>query len=132
MNTKEFIDRLKCILGDNYSFIKTKFINYDCDVIITCKEHGDFLINPINVLYHDSICPECAKVRMSKNKTLTTKQFIQKAKKIHGEKYNYSLVHYLNYETKVKIICPEHGIFEQTPNNHLKGCGCKLCNSNKS
>lgn len=60
-------------------------------------------------------------------KKLTTEEFIKKAKAIHDDKYDYSLVEYINSQTKVKIICPEHGEFEQKPNNHLNGGGCKTC-----
>ena len=56
--------------------------------------------------------------------------FIEKAIKIHGKKYDYSLVEYINAKTKVKIICSKHGIFEQTPDNHLQGKGCKKCAGN--
>ena len=58
---------------------------------------------------------------------LTTKQFIKKAKVIHGDKYDYSLVEYRNSHTKVKIICHEHGVFEQRPNDHLNGSNCRAC-----
>jgi len=58
---------------------------------------------------------------------LTNKQFIEKAKKIHSDKYDYSLVNYINNRTKIKIICPIHSIFEQNPNNHLNRQGCKKC-----
>jgi hypothetical protein len=59
-----------------------------------------------------------------------TEYFINKAKEIHNDKYDYSLVNYTHSESKIKIICPEHGIFEQTPHTHLKACGCKKCSSN--
>ena len=57
----------------------------------------------------------------------TLENFIEKAKKIHGDKYDYSKVEYVNNRTKVCIICPEHGEFWQTPNNHLMGKGCSKC-----
>lgn len=60
-------------------------------------------------------------------KKLTKEEFIQKARIVHKDKYNYSLVDYVNNNTKVKIICPEHGEFEQTPKNHMKGRGCLVC-----
>lgn len=56
-----------------------------------------------------------------------TEEFIQKAREIHGDKYDYSKVNYINNKTKVCIICPEHGEFWQKPNNHLHGNGCKKC-----
>ena len=54
-------------------------------------------------------------------------EFIKKSKEIHGDKYDYSLVDYINSKTKVKIICKEHGIFVQTPRSHVTGSGCPLC-----
>ena len=60
-------------------------------------------------------------------KKLTTEEFIKKARKIHGNKYDYSKVIYVNNRTKVCIICPIHGEFWQTPTNHLKGQGCYKC-----
>jgi len=59
-------------------------------------------------------------------KKLTKEEFIIKAIKIHGNKYDYSKVEYINLCTKITIICDSHGEFEQIPNNHLKG-GCKKC-----
>lgn len=57
----------------------------------------------------------------------TQEQFIERAREIHGNTYDYSAVEYVNSSTKVKIICPIHGVFEQTPNKHLAGQGCKVC-----
>ncbi len=67
-------------------------------------------------------CSKCTGgVRLSKE------DFIQKAKVVHGDKYDYEKVIYKNYSTKVEIICKEHGVFWQTPNNHLFGAGCPAC-----
>ena len=62
---------------------------------------------------------------MTKKKT--TKQFIEKAKLIHGDKYDYSKVNYVNNHTKIIIICKEHGEYEQIPNSHLNKKGCSKC-----
>ena len=59
---------------------------------------------------------------------MTTLDFIEKAKKVHGDKYDYSKVEYVNSHSKVCIICPKHGEFWQTPNDHLNGKGCPFCN----
>ena len=60
-------------------------------------------------------------------KRLTNKEFIEKARKIHGDFYDYSKVEYINKNTKVCIVCPIHGEFWQTPDNHLKGQNCPKC-----
>lgn len=62
------------------------------------------------------------------SKSITTEQFIIKARKKHGDKYDYLLTSYTNDRTKIKVVCPKHGIFEPTPNNHVgKGSGCPQC-----
>lgn len=61
------------------------------------------------------------------SKRLTTGEFIEKARKVHGDKYDYSNVEYVNSNTKVRIICTQHGEFLQKPNDHLSGKGCKWC-----
>ena len=58
---------------------------------------------------------------------LTSEEFIERANIIHKNKYDYSLVNYINARTKVKIICPIHGVFSQSAGSHLHGCGCPAC-----
>jgi Zn finger protein HypA/HybF involved in hydrogenase expression len=60
-------------------------------------------------------------------KRLTTSEFIKKAKKIHGDKYNYLNVSYKTTHKRIPIVCKLHGTFYQTPNHHLNGSGCPLC-----
>lgn len=60
-------------------------------------------------------------------KRLTTEEFIEKAKAVHGDKYDYSKVIYVNNHSKINILCRKHGLFSQIANTHLKGSGCKEC-----
>ena len=62
---------------------------------------------------------------------MNTTEFIRKAKTVHGDQYDYSLVEYTGTHNKVKIICSEHGAFFQMATNHLSGKGCKQCGMNK-
>lgn len=64
-------------------------------------------------------------------KRLTTEDFIQRARKTHGDKYDYSQSVYVNSTTPLKIICPIHGEFIQAPSEHLRGHGCLLCGFDK-
>lgn len=57
----------------------------------------------------------------------TTEQFVQEAKLVHGDKYDYSITNYKTASEKVEILCPEHGVFSQEASSHLKGCGCPKC-----
>lgn len=62
---------------------------------------------------------------------MTAEEFICRSLSVHGEKYDYSKVNYINSKTKVCIICPKHGEFWQEPGSHLRGCGCKRCAEEK-
>lgn len=72
-------------------------------------------------------CPGCKADTIRENCAYTNNEFIEKAKKVHGNKFDYSLVDYINSTTKVNVICPKHGVFKTTPTNHLNGCGCPKC-----
>ena len=72
-------------------------------------------------------CYKCGKICMAKTQAKTTNNFINDAIKIHGDKYDYSKVNYVNAKTKIIILCKIHGEFEQKPNSHLQGVGCPLC-----
>ena len=124
--TKSFIDACNYIHGGRYRYDKTEYVRRDKKVIIICPVHGDFEQTPGNHLYGYG-CALCAGV----NK-LTPETFIAKAKKVHGEKYDYSLVTGdISSHRKVTIICPEHGAFQQTPTGHLSGKGCLKCTVKK-
>ena len=131
-NTKDFIKKSKEIYGCKYDYSKVEYKNSHEKICIIChekdekgNEHGEFWQTP-NSHLNGCGCPKCGK-----NKKLTTEDFIAKARSIHGDKYDYSKVEYKNANTKVCIICPEHGEFWQKPSNHLVGKGCKLCSIKK-
>lgn len=125
--TEEFVNFLKeKYPNTNLNLDKLVYVNRKTPVTVTCPEHGDFQILPLT-LEVNLECPKCQKLRLRSLYARTTEQFIEKAKEIHGERYNYSQVVYVNKNTNVKIICPEHGEFWQTPDNHLQGKGCAKC-----
>jgi hypothetical protein len=64
-------------------------------------------------------------------KKLTTEQFVERAIKIHNNKYDYSKVEYKGSKIKIIIICPRHGEFLQRPFNHLNERGCLKCSIEK-
>lgn len=122
--TEEFIQKAKLIHGDKYDYSKAEYKGANTKICVVCKKHGEFWQLPCSHLQGHS-CPKCA------NKNVTTEEFVQKAKIVHGNKYDYSKVGYKNSVTKVCIICPEHGEFWQTPGRHLMGDGCPICNESK-
>lgn len=125
--TKEFINELKCIYGDKYDYSKLEYKNNSTKVCITCLEHGEFWQRP-NHLLNNHGCPVCGRLRMSENKRGKFSDFIQEAKKIHKEKYEYYENDYIDKTTKIRIKCKKCGkIFLQKPTYHLQGQGCPYC-----
>ena len=122
-NCDEFINKANIIHGDKYDYSLVKYINSQTKVKIICKKHGVFKMKPNSHIGQKQGCPICG----IEKRYLTTTQFIEKAKKIHGNIYDYSLVDYKHNNMKIKIICREHGIFEQKPKVHLNGRGCSKC-----
>ena len=133
-NTEEFIKKAKKIHGDKYDYSKVEYKNSSIKVCIICPEHGKFWQTP-NAHLNGKGCYKCFQERQSiitkQRNLLTTEEFVKKAKEVHGNKYDYSKVEYVNTHTKVCIICPEHGEFWQTPNAHLNGSGCQKCGNEK-
>jgi hypothetical protein len=120
------LNRFKKTHGNKYDYSFLNYVNSDSKIKIICPEHGEFEQTPRHH-YNGRGCPSCAGVKPYNNES-----FIKKAKEIHGNKYDYSKIEYVNLKTKIKIICPEHGEFEQTPNTHLRTkYGCRKCLSYK-
>lgn len=128
--TEEWISKAKLIHGNKYDYSKVNYTNSKTKVCIVCPEHGEFWINPDNHFIGQG-CPKCRYIRSSSAIRKNIDDVINDFKLVHGEKYNYSRVEYKNNKTKVCIICPEHGEFWQTPDNHMKGKGCPHCAQSK-
>lgn len=120
MTTSDFITRAKVSHDVDYDYSKVEYVNNRTPVCIGCKIHGDFWQAPYKHLTGQG-CPKCAK-----NYKDDTVSFIEKARKVHGDLYDYSRVEYVDQHTKVCIIDPEYGEFWQQPNSHLNGRGSPM------
>jgi len=125
-NKKYFITKAINIHGNKYDYSNIDYMGALSCVNIVCPTHGVFQQYANNHLSGQG-CPKCGIKKRNIGNRLGIKKFIEKAKKVHGNKYDYSNVNYISTSDYVIIICPEHGTFVQFPNNHLKGCGCPLC-----
>lgn len=125
-NEKEFIEKAEIIHGDCYDYSRCNYIRSSEKVIIICKKHGEFSQEP-NSHLNGSGCSYCGGDKISKNLRSNKKEFLEKAIKIHGDKYDYSSVEYTTSNKKIKIKCNYHGIFLQGAGSHLSGSGCPFC-----
>ena len=127
-----FIEKATLVHNGKYDYSKTMYINSKTKVIITCPTHGDFEQAPSSHIHAKQGCKLCGHIRVANKQTLTTETFIQKAKTIHGDKYDYSKVNYINHDLPVTITCNKHGDFEQKPIYHLGGSNCQQCSAEMS
>lgn len=126
LSLDDFIKRSNEIHKNKYTYTNVIYETSNVNVMITCPIHGDFPQTP-GVHLQGKGCNECGyKSMASKNKS-NTEEFIEKAKKVHGNKYTYANVKYKKWNINVMITCLIHGDFPQQPNNHLNGNGCPTC-----
>ena len=130
MKKEDFINKANKIHNYKYDYSKIEYNGCKEKIKITCSIHGDFYQSPYMHLFGQG-CPKCGNGSKNKDRTKTKEDFIKDAIKVHGDKYDYSNVEYINNHTKVKIICKKHGEFLQTPNRHLQGSGCPHCKQSK-
>lgn len=127
---KEFIEKSKEIHNNKYDYSKVIYHHCNKPVCIICPEHGEFWQKPSHHLNGNG-CKLCSKIKVAKQNRLTQNEFIEKANKIHNNRYDYSKSKYITWETPVCIICPEHGEFWQKPAQHLREAGCTKCHYDK-
>jgi Zn finger protein HypA/HybF involved in hydrogenase expression len=118
---KEFIEKANIVHAGKFDYAKTIYIGIFAKVIITCKEHGDFLQTP-NMHLRGNGCPECAH-----NFPVPFHEFVKRSREAHGEAYTYTESGYSSTQEKATIVCPKHGQFQQLPSDHWAGRGCRKC-----
>lgn len=130
LSKKEFIERSNKIHKYKYNYKDVKYINNKTKVTIICPIHGKFAQKPDSHMRCG--CKKCGDITTKNKLKFSTGKFIEKSNKIHKHKYNYKNVKYINSFSKIKIICPIHGEFEQEAHSHLKGIGCSKCGIKKA
>ena len=127
----DFIKKARSVHGDKFDYSKVSYVNSRTYIYVTCPHHGQFSIKPNNHIQGLG-CARCSWEHFASNAAKTTEQFITDAKKIHGDKYDYSRADYSGVFKEIHIICPEHGGYLQTAATHLGGSGCKECAKEKN
>lgn len=121
-----FDTRARAVHSDRYDYSQVKYKNSGEKVKVICSEHGPFFIRPNNHIRGVG-CPNCGTEAGAEKQRMSGEEFLIRAKRIHGDRYDYSRVKYRSYHRHVEIICPLHGVFQQAPAGHLAGRGCVWC-----
>ena len=117
------VDESRSVHGDKFTYDTSTIRGMMNKMLVTCTTcECTFFQTPNDHIKHQAGCPQCAG-----RAVVTTPIFIQRAKELHGDRYDYSLVECKGVHKKVIIRCSEHGDFAQTPRHHLYGQGCPSC-----
>lgn len=128
LTNKDFIKKCEDVHGNLYDYSSTRYKTNKEPVSILCKEHGEFHLTPAQHIRQGRGCPVCSGSLKSRKE-----YFLKRALEKHGDSfYTYNIDTFINFNTKLEIICPVHGLFEQTPNRHLNSVGCTECGNSKN
>lgn len=125
--TQDFIANARTVHGDKYDYSRTEYVGSKLKVEIVCPTHGPFWQRPNDHLSNRAGCVKCAHC----GPRASLDDFIAKARAVHGDKYDYSRVDYRGVDSKIEIVCPQHGVFAQIPYDHINGHGCGKCATEK-
>ncbi len=126
LTTAEWVERASVKHGDRYDYSETVYLGAGKKLRIICRLHGAFETHPATHIKVGG-CPQCAGKGSNQDGSLTTEEFIARAKAVHGNRYDYSRSVYAGSKVNLTIGCEKHGIFEQAAANHLSGSGCLVC-----
>lgn len=133
--------------GGRYTYEKAVYVNNHTKFTVTCPDHGDFSVAPNNHVSGGKGCPVCGALRRghrnnvadAARKTADAKiakfaeRFVAEARAVHGDRYDYGSTVYAGRKTRVTIMCPDHGPFQQMPDHHLaRAQGCPECSHHRS
>lgn len=133
LKTDEEINRELSILHPELDFSVTKFSEHDekYNITVICPKHGVQKVRYYNLLNGQGGCVECGWQKIADKEKTSREDFLEMIYKVHGEKYDTSMVNFINMRTNVTMICPEHGPFDVMPSNLIyRKSGCPICNNN--
>jgi len=128
LTTGEFIERARNVHGEQYNYTEVKYDGANKKIEILCHEHGTFFMLPLNHIKGN----KCRKCKQEEDRENNRTSFLEKARRVHGGKFDYSLMVYLSSSEKIIIKCALHGKFYQLPYAHLQNNGgCMDCSPSK-
>jgi len=123
-STEEFIKKAQAVHGLRYDYSRVNYVNNRTLVTLVCPEHGEFEQRPVNHVNMKRGCWKCTRSFPS-----DTPGFVEKAERVHQNRYTYENTEYVRSGDPVTITCPKHGPFLQAPENHLSGNACPVCSN---
>jgi hypothetical protein len=127
LNNEQFIKLAKEVHGEKYRYDEVNYTTAMKKVSIVCPIHGNFMQRPNDHTSGKCGCPKCKSDKIGNIKRNTIEKVLKDFKTTHNETYDYSNMIFKSVNSKIDIICKEHGVFQQTPGKHIIGRGCPKC-----
>lgn len=130
LGQRRFLEKARNVHGDKYGYEKSMYISAKDKIEIICRKHGSFF-QIADTHLRGAGCKKCNLEMLHSEKQKYTEEYIEDAKKVHKDTYDYSQTIYVNSKSKVDIICKKHGKFSKNAAAHLMGEGCPICKISK-
>lgn len=123
LSLEDWLARAREVHGERYDYSQVRLVNTSTKVTILCAKHGPFEQRPVDHVLNAQGCPECAQKR-----PISATRFLARARQVHGDLYAYPLEQYQGYRRPMAIVCQTHGVFWQTPIQHIQiATRCPRC-----
>lgn len=123
----EFVAEARAIHGEKFDYSQVQYVSSKAHIRVGCPTHGYISVTPDKHLRSTTGCPECGVAARADSRRSDLSVVIAEFEAVHGTRYDYTRVEYVSVDTPVNIVCPEHGVFTQTPWVHKNGHGCPKC-----
>ena len=128
IDKESFVERAKEKFGDKFDYSKSEYVKAYHPITIMCPLHGEFETTPSFHIKSKHGCPKCSVLPGEGRAEELKERFVRISNEVHKGKYGYSEVEFYNsLREKVSIVCPVHGEFKQSAQDHMKGKGCLQC-----
>lgn len=122
-----FLERASNVHGSIYMYDESSYKKYSVKMNIMCSKHGWFEQTPHSHISMKAGCSKCGSINRAESNKKLWESVLDSFREIHGNRYDYDESSYADVSTKMKIKCPTHGFFLQTPSGHYQGYGCEKC-----
>ncbi|MCD8208245.1 MAG: hypothetical protein LUD72_09945 [Bacteroidales bacterium] len=128
---EEFIEKAVAKHEDKYDYSDVVYKNGSTKISIKCRQCGKTFEQTPHAHLNGCGCRSCSYKHRATKQTYSREKFIEKARRVHGDRYNYDKVEYIKSHDKVCITCPDHGDFWQMAYCHLNGEKCPKCKQSR-
>ncbi len=121
-----FLGKATAKHGNKFTYAESEYVNMKTEITITCPLHGSYKQTP-NLHVRSEGCKKCGYIKSGRSTAMTFAKFLDKARSVHGNTYDYKEDTFIGAGHPLTIICKTHGPFQQIAGVHIDNHGCPTC-----